>query len=468
MTDYKLAPFPYQTEDASFIVQNQRVGILHEPGVGKTFSVLIALTYIAETVEGQSIVVIPPILFNEWLRKFSEYFDTDRTILAYKGTPIERKALLKQVAKADIVLVSYSIMTKELASLAKVMPNLQALVADEYKFIKSSESKAFKTFQKFAYKVKYLVLMNGTPVVKNPADLFPLIQLINPNIYVTKKNFLSKHAVYSRDVAGFPMIVNWKNLDILNKLVNMFCRRLLKKDVLDLPEKQLILKQFSLDEKHQKKLKEFWDFGFLEFENEEMIFAQASALLHKVRQALIDPSIIGLDLKSAYFDMLDLVLDEIDNEQFIIFCHYHSTSKLLEDYFTDRKISYGVVDGQVSAKNKELAISQFKSKLTTALLGNAKSMGVGLDLQHCRNVIYFELDYEVDNIWQGMDRVHRPGQLLSPRIFMLIAEKTPAVALLKSVLDNVSFVAEILKNKQSHTKLFEEAITTKDELKWTN
>ena len=467
MTNYKLEPFNYQTDDARFIIQNKRVGILHEPGVGKTFSVYIALTYLAEKYNGSAIVVIPPILFNEWTRKFKDYFDSDLKVVEYKGTPVERKSILKTLNKADIVLMSYAIMSKELPLVQAKMTNLMMLVADEYKFIKSPKAKAFKTFQKATYKIEYLVLMNGTPVVKSPADIFPLVHLINPNIYVTQKNFLRRHAVYAKGDGGFPMIVNWKGLDKLNALVNKISRRLLKKDVLsDLPEKSLIIKQFSLNKKHQEKLKEFWDFGLLELDNDELLFAQASALIHKIRQYTIDPTEMGVKEKSTYFDMLDITLQDIGMDQGIIFAHYHSTSEVLKAFFDARDITYAVVDGRCTPKQKDEAIRAHKAGEVQWLLGNAKSMGVGLDLQHCHNIIFFELDYEVDSFYQGMDRVHRPGQTIPPNIYVFVAEKTPAVALMKSIMTNVDFVSKILKGNQSHTDLFEDSITVKDEMSW--
>ena len=467
MTNYILDPFEYQMDDARFIIQNKRVGILHEPGVGKTFSVYIALTYIAEKYNGSAIVVIPPILFNEWIRKFSNYFESDLKVVAYQGTPKERKALYPKLKTADIVLVSYAIMSKELPIIRNHMTNVMALVADEYKFIKSPKSKAFKMFQKIAYKTEYLILMNGTPVVKSPADIFPLVHLINPNIYVTQKNFMRRHAVYSKDSGGFPLLVGWKYLDKLNSLVSKFSRRLLKKDVLsDLPEKSLIIKQFSLSKKHQRKLKEFWDFGLLELDNDELLFAQATALMAKIRQYTIDPSEMQVTEKSTYFDMLEITLEEIGDKQGIIFAHYHSTSDALKAYFESHDITYAVVDGRCTPKQKDEAIRAHKAGEVQWLLGNAKSMGVGLDLQHCHNIIFFELDYEVDNFWQGMDRVHRPGQTIPPNIYVFVAEKTPAVALLKSVMTNVDFVSKILKGNQSHSEFFEDSITVKDQVEW--
>lgn len=466
MTEYKYTPLDYQLDDARFGIQNKRWGILHEPGVGKTFSILIFLTYLYEKYGYQSIVVMPPILLDEWRVKFKAYFSSDISYLLYEGTIAERKALLQKLPKVGLVFCSYIIFTKESEIMAKHMPKLNAVVCDESKFIKNTNSKGFKAVQKLSKHTEYLALMNGTPVTKTPLDLFSIIHLINPNIYVTEKNFLRHHAVYSKDAGGFPIIVGWKNLNKLNMLVEKFCRRKLKKDVLDLPEKHLIIKTFKLEQNHRKVLKEFWEFGFLEISSDELLFAQSSALSHKVRQATIDPSILGLNTRSSYFDMLDLTLDDLGDEQAIIYAHYHTTSDALQKYLSLKGLTYATLDGRGTPKSKAQALEDFRIGKVQYLVGNAQSMGIGLDLQHCRNVIYFELDYAVDNFWQGMDRVHRPGQLRESRIFVFIANETPAVALLKSIMDNVDYVSEILKGKQTHTSFFNDAITIEDQLKW--
>lgn len=466
MTEYKYTPLEYQLDDARFGIQNKKWGILHEPGVGKTFSILIFLTYLYEKFGYQSIVVMPPILLDEWDKKFKAYFSSDIKFVLYEGSVKERAAKLPSLKTCGIAICSYAIFTKEHDAIVKAMPKLNAIICDESKFIKSTGSKAFKAVQKVSKKLEYLALMNGTPVTKTPLDLFSVIQLINPNIYVTEKNFLRHHAVYSAGPQGFPLIVGWKNLDKLNMLVERFCRRKLKKDVLDLPEKHLIIKSFKLDPKHQKTLKEFWDFGFLEIDEENLLFAQASALAHKIRQAAIDPSILGLDGVSRYFEMLDMTIDDLGTEQSIIYAHYHSTSDAIQRFLSNKGLTYATVDGRGTPKSKAKALEDFRSGKVQYLVGNAQSMGIGLDLQHCRNVIYFELDYAVDNFWQGMDRVHRPGQLRESRIFVFVADKTPSVALVKSIMDNIDYVSEILKGRQTHTSFFEDAITIEDTLKW--
>ena len=478
MANFKLEPYDYQIDDAKFILSDKKVGILHEPGVGKTFGVLIAAVYLAETKNLQTLVVVPPILIEEWIDKANAYFNHNLKIVAYKGTPTQRKQM--NLAMADIVICSYNILQKEGFAIKsgkdiyKRMPRIGFIVGDETKFIKNPKSKSFKMFQSIAHRVKYMALMNGTPVVKNPGDLFCIIQLINPNRYVTYKNFLNYHGKYVKTDEGYPILVGWKNLKAIKEFLDLNTKRLIKKDVLDLPPKRLIVKSFSLDTKHQKRLKQYWETGLIELTGSEIdlvnrpmdvIFDQAMSLMMKVRQALFDPKILGLNMESVYFEHLELLLDNLGDEQVIICVHFHNTLDLVKKLLEKREMTFSEIHGQISPKQKEKAKEDFKSEKTQVLLGNPKSMGVGLDFQQCRNIIFFELDYEVDSFWQGQDRLHRPGQNRDVNIFVFLAKNTIAIELMRSIMTNASFVKKLL-NKQTSSEFFNSSITLDEVAKW--
>ena len=476
--ELRLTPFDYQVEDAKYILANQRFALCHEPGVGKTFGVMLAIQHLVKTKNIQALVVVPPILISTWYDKFYEYFKHNLTIVKYQGTKPVREELRKTLHKADIVICSYDIFRAEGIRAKKsqsmdnknyittCMPRLEFLVVDESKFLKNPDSNKFKVFSIVASKVPYMVLMNGTPVTKHPGDLFSIIQLINPRIYVTYKNFLRVHAMYSKDMSGYPTIIGWKNLEPLKATFGSISRRLIKQDVLkDLPPKQLIIKQFELEEEHDKRVKRLLETGLLELDllgEKELIFAQAQELQMKVRRALFDPSIVGLEEKSIYFDHLDLLVDNLEGEQAILFCHFHQTLSLVKDFLAAKKITFAEVHGQITYKNKDKAIEDFKTGKVQYLIGNAKSMGVGLDLQHSRNIIFFELDYEVDSFWQGQDRVHRPGQRNDVNIYVFLAKRTIAVKLFKSVVTNTSFVQQLLNRENNSTFLSDAVITTEE------
>jgi SNF2 family DNA or RNA helicase len=413
MTYAKLEPYQYQIDDMNFLIDHERGALLHDPGVGKTFGAILALTYAVESFGGTAVVVMPPILLNTWYDKIYEYLDTNLKTLIYRGTPKEREKY--NLEDYDIVLVSYQLLSRDFIRF-KSIPKLISLTIDESKYIKIGEVKkskktgrmnGFGNVQSLAHKARFVTIMNGTPLTKSPVDVFHIMQLLNPGLYVTKKNFLRTHAVYRRS-EGFPVIAGWKSLDSLDKRLRTVSRRLLKSDVLgDLPAKQLIIKQFDLEKKHQENLKELWDYGFLELKDktQDLIFMEGMALMMRIRQAMIDPSLVGLSTKSTYFEVLNDLIEDLGTEQFIIFAHFHSTIDRIREVLDAQKVSSTELHGRVSAAAKDKAVSDFKDKKVQALVANPKSAGVGLDFQQARNVIFFELDHEVDSFWQGQDRV---------------------------------------------------------------
>lgn len=476
--ELRISPFDYQVQDAKYILSNEKFALCHEPGVGKTFGVMLAIQHLVKIKGIQALIVVPPILISTWYDKFYEYFNHNLVIVKYQGTKAVREELRKNLHKADIVICSYDIFRSEGVKAKKsqsnnpndyitsCMPRLDFLVGDESKYLKNPASGKFKIFTIVNSRVTYMVLMNGTPVTKHPGDLFSIIQLINPTMYVTHKNFLRHHAVYSQDMSGYPTIISWRRLEVLKEYFATISRRLVKQDVLkDLPPKQLIIKQFELEEEHDKRVARLLETGLLELEllgEKELIFAQAQELQMKVRRALFDPSIVGLEEKSVYFDHLELLVDNLADEQAILFCHFHQTLASVREFLISKKITFAEVHGQVTAKNKDKAIEDFKAGKVQYLIGNAKSMGVGLDLQHSRNIIFFELDYEVDSFWQGQDRVHRPGQRNDVNIYVFLAKRTIAVKLFKSVVTNTSFVQQLLNRENNSTFLSDAVITTEE------
>jgi SNF2 family DNA or RNA helicase len=257
------------------------------------------------------------------------------------------------------------------------------------------------------------------------------------------------------------MIIKWKNLAQIKTLLDSYTRRLIKSEVLELPKKQLIVKQFDLSAKHQKRLKELWEFGFLEL-SEDNLFLEGMALMMRVRQAMVDPKLLELSEESEYFSVLTNLLEDLGDESIIIFAHFQNTIDKLKVLLKD----YTVAELHGKITKKEAQVQKFKTGKAQILLANPLSAGVGLDFQHCHNVVFFELDYAVDSFWQGIDRTHRPGQENDVNIFVLLARNTPAVALLRSIRTNINYVEEVLKGKEDASTLWNNKVTVKEEQEW--
>ena len=107
MASLKLSQFDYQIEDAKYILASKKFALCHEPGVGKTFGDMLAIQHLVVKEGIKVLVVVPPILISTWYVKFNEYFNHNLVIVKYIGTKSERKKLINNLHKADIVICSY-------------------------------------------------------------------------------------------------------------------------------------------------------------------------------------------------------------------------------------------------------------------------------------------------------------------------------------------------------------------------
>lgn len=108
---FKMRPYPHQVEAIEYMVTYDRLALLLEQGLGKTFISLMALQILkASGRPHRALVVCPKIVFNSWLRETARA--TDLSIVPYIGTAADRRELRARIAaeKPDIVLTTFDML----------------------------------------------------------------------------------------------------------------------------------------------------------------------------------------------------------------------------------------------------------------------------------------------------------------------------------------------------------------------
>ena len=108
----------YQHEGIGWLDRLRKMhlnGILADDmGLGKTLQAIIAITqHQKERPKTISIVVCPTSLVYNWKEEFSK-FNPDLSVLPVDGTPAQRKKLLKDIKKYDVIITSYSLLQKDI------------------------------------------------------------------------------------------------------------------------------------------------------------------------------------------------------------------------------------------------------------------------------------------------------------------------------------------------------------------
>lgn len=80
------------------------------------------------------------------------------------------------------------------------------------------------------------------------------------------------------------------------------------------------------------------------------------------------------------------------------------------------------VRGTDSRDKKVAAIRGFCNGSVMRLLSKLSIFGYGLNLQHCRRMVFVGLSYSFESIWQGLKRCHRFGQKFPVHAHLVMAE----------------------------------------------
>lgn len=211
----------------------------------------------------------------------------------------------------------------------------------------------------------------------------------------------------------------FKNIDELWNRIGDNCIHLNKEDILEVPPKTYIVKNVELT-REQKKL-------YLQLQNQHCtdritvdnglkLYLRFQDICNGYEPVETDElnengqnKVELVELKeNPKLDMLEEVIDEIGNEQVVVWC---SRTRLLQDARKRlEKLGYtcGTYDGKVTKEERERDYENFKNKKIQILFCNQASASYGLDgLKEADYAVYLCSSYSVEQRLQSEDRIHR-------------------------------------------------------------
>ena len=102
-----------------------------------------------------------------------------------------RANFLTQVADADIVITSYSLVDRDRATLALVP--WSRVVLDEAQNVKNPEARQTKAVR--ALKASRRIALTGTPVENHLGELWSIMEILNPGLLGSAKAFRERFAL---------------------------------------------------------------------------------------------------------------------------------------------------------------------------------------------------------------------------------------------------------------------------------
>lgn len=428
------------TVPTGFLVLRRNGCIFTTGNSGKTAgSTHWALFRSLEGKADQWVVVMPPILLEQWAKWLRSIKDADTgaplEVTVYKGTPKQRAAAN---LGADFILMSYGIFKNDFEHLYETLQTRSVgVICDEAQAIKNITTQTHKAVKLFS-EGRELTLLTGTPI-SDPGDAYAYIRLMAPGVYRNQRHFEKLHV---GDVDEYGHVTQWINMDVLEANMKINTSRVIRREVQsELPTITYTPITYKLDPAHEKLYKRIAEEKLVEFaDGREIDAISAQALRMALQQIVINWGEFADDesLKPAAMELVEEILDELSpHGKLVVVANFIRTNR----YLLKTLAPYGAVAiyGEVSPKDKQAALHRFINDASCRVLViQPQSAGIGVDgLQHvCADMLFLEAPSKAPAFHQTAARLDRDGQVNPVHCRVAIASGTVQVRMFKKLLDN--------------------------------
>ena len=464
---FKLKPYSHQLTALERSWNRETYGYFMEMGTGKT-KVLIdnaAMLYDKGKIDGL-LVVAPKGVVGTWY---------NQELPAHLPDHIEKVSVLwqalinqKQQDKLDTLFqtghdLHILIMNVEAFSsdkgkkfAQKFMLSHNTLMAiDESTTIKNPKAKRTKNIINIASMAKYRRILTGSPVTKNPLDLYSQCQFLDINHlgHQSYYSFRTRYALMRNTyIAGrsINLVVGFQRLDELASQLKTFSYRVLKEDCLDLPEKIYMKREITLTPDQKKVYSEMKEKALANLNGKQITTQTALTQLMRLQQITCGHFVAddgtNQEIKSNRMDELMDVLDEIEGKA-IIWAHWQLDVKnivkaITKEYGPGSVVDYyGLTPQDQRQKNKDAFQNDSKVRF---FVGTPQTGGYGITLTQASNVIYYSNGYDLEKRMQSEDRAHRIGQTKSVNYVDLIAEDTVDEKIVKALRKKINIASKVM------------------------
>lgn len=430
-----------------------KVGALYmEQGTGKTRT---ALEIIQNKMNKGKIEVVL------WLCPCSVKNNLKEDIIKHTGElPTENNIIIKGIE-------SLSSSDRLYLQLLELVKNYKVyLIVDESNLVKNKLAIRTERIIEISSFCKYKMILNGTPISKNEADLFAQWYILDWRIlgYKSFYSFAANHLEYKtvklpsgREITT-DQIIRVLNVDYLTEKIAPYMYQIKKDEVLkELKPKQYHMRYFFLDDLQEEEYyetKELFLFNVVDWRS-ETIFKLFSALQHITSgKKILSAPEKRMRTEKMYtwennprIQCLKRTLEDIGEDKCIIFAKYQDEINDIALLLQSENKSYIEFTGKISQKKRQENREKFKNDVQF-MLANKQCGAYGLNLQFCHNIIFYSNDFDLATRLQAEDRVHRIGQEKTVHIYDICCEYTIDV-----------FIANCLQNKSNLLDSFKKQIS---------
>ena len=464
---FKTKPYAHQLTALEKSWNKESYAYFMEMGTGKT-KVLIdnmAMLYDKGKIDG-ALIIAPKGVIGTWynqeipthlpdhIENVSVLWQANIT----KGQQEKLNELLKSSDKLHILIMNVEALstskgTDFAASFLRTHNTIMAI--DESTTIKNSAAKRTKNILKLAPQSKYRRIMTGSPITKNPLDLYSQCEFLSSwlldfaSFYAFRNRYAEMKTIHAQG-RSIQVVNFFKNIGELSEKLKGFSYRVLKEDCLDLPDKIYVKRNVALTEEQSKLYKQMKTTALAILNGKQTTTVTVLTQLMRLHQITCGHFTADdgstQNIKSNRINELMNVLEEVEGKA-IIWANYQ------KDMFEIKKAiekEYGegsVVDyyGLTPQEDRQPNIKRFQEDPECRFfVGTPQTGGYGITLTQANTVVYYSNGYDLEKRLQSEDRAHRIGQKKSVTYVDLMADDTVDEKIVKALRKKINIASEVL------------------------
>lgn len=339
--------------------------------------------------------------------------------------------------------------------------SFKTVIVDEAHRIKDPHSKQTRACWAVGHNasVTTRIAATGTPIAKDPSDLWSILHFLEPDEHPTKTKFIDRYCLVTWGTYGGLDVVGVKpeTRDEFYRVLDPRYRRMPKDLVLpQLPPK---VRQRRLIELSPKQLK-----AYREIEKDlitrlpdgtvmiakDNLTARTRLMQFSSASMMSTPNGFRMTDPSPKIDQLLEDLEAAAGRPLVACAEHRQLIDLASQRLTKLKIPHGLITGGQREWEREAHLREFQEGKLPILLFTIKAGGTGLTMTAADTIIYLQRSWSMIDNMQSEDRVHRIGSEghSSINVIDYVAQGTVEEEQIIRLYDKARRLEEITRDRQ--------------------
>ena len=464
---FKTKPYAHQLTALEKSWNKETYAYFMEMGTGKTKVLIdnLAMLYDKGKVDG-ALIVAPKGVIGTWYKQeipnhLPDHIENVSVMwqsLITKKQKDSLDCLFKLEEKLHILIMNVEALStsKGTEFAARFLNSHKTLMAiDESTTIKNSSAKRTKNILALSKYAKYRRIMTGSPVTKNPLDLYSQCEFLSPwllnfqSFYAFRNRYAEMKTIHARG-RSIQVVHKFQNIGELSDKLKGFSYRVLKEDCLDLPDKIYIKRNIALTSEQLKLYQQMKTMALAVLNGKQVTSVTVLTQLMRLHQITCghftaDDGSTQLVKSNRITELMD-VLEEVEGKAIIWANYQHDITNIIkaivEEYGEESIVDYY---GLTAQEDRQENIQRFQNNPKCRfLIGTPQTGGYGITLTAANTVIYYSNGYDLEKRLQSEDRAHRIGQKKSVTYVDLICENTVDEKIVKALRNKINIASEVL------------------------